>query len=296
MYRHELARLFRPLTVGALLFTAACGGDDASMSATPEDVDSDAPAVVTEEEAASFQPSEDGVLTDEQVVAYLKTTLLQYDLVRKEGAAFHANLKEMEEREQKGGTLNALRNAAAGVSTMMQVTDLVGGSYVRSARTLGYNPAEMEWVRERMGEVSTHLMMKPMQEAAVRGAADLRAQAETYREQLRNGTAEGFTEADVQNMLEIAEGALADAGTQDVDPSVLRNIEVLRATRPAVTEPMWTGLGMAGSVTGLAAISGLADPNDAEAQKKLDELRALFEDALNNRVTPGMEASAPAAP
>lgn len=296
MHRHDLTRLFRPLTVGALLVTAACGGEDASMSATPEDVDSDAPAVVTEEEAASFQPSEDGVLTDEQVVAYLKTTLLQYDLVRKEGAAFHANIKEMEEREQKGGTLNALRNAAAGVSTMMQVTDLVGGSYVRSARTLGYNPAEMEWVRERMAEVSTHLMMKPMHEAAARGAADLRAQAEGYQEQLRNGTAEGFTEADVQNMLEIADGALANAEAQDVAPSVLRNIEVLRAARPAVTDPMWTGLGMAGSVTGLVAISGLADPSDQEAQAKLEELRTLFEDALNNRVTPGMEASSATAP
>jgi hypothetical protein len=39
--------------------------------------------------------------------------------------------------------------AAAG-QTMYQVGDLIGGSYVRSARSLGYNPAEMEWVRERM--------------------------------------------------------------------------------------------------------------------------------------------------
>lgn len=296
MYRHDPTRLFRPLALGAFLFTAACGGDDASMSATPEDVDGDASAVVTEEEAASFQPREDGVLTDEQVVAYLKTTLLQYDLVRKEGAALHANLKEMEEREQKGGALNALRNATSGVSTMMQATDVIGGSYVRAARTLGYNPAEMEWVGERMGEVSGYLMMKPMHEAAARGAAEMRAQAETYQEQLRNGTAEGFTEADVQTMLEMADGALANAEGQDVDPSVLRNIEVLRATRPAVTEPMWAGLGMAGSVSGLVAISGLADPDDQEAQKKLDELRSLFEDALNNRVTPGMEAPTPAAP
>ena len=37
---------------------------------------------------------------------------------------------------------------------------------LRSARTLGYNPAEMEWVRDRMAEVSGYLVAKPMQAQA----------------------------------------------------------------------------------------------------------------------------------
>jgi hypothetical protein len=40
---------------------------------------------------------------------------------------------------------------------------------------------------------------------------------------------------------------------------------------------------------GLGALTGLTDPNDLEAPQQLDEFRRMFEDALNNRTSPGME-------
>ena len=287
--------LRRRLPVGALCFAlAACGGGDAP-EATPEDVDMDTPVAVTEEEEAAFTPPADSLLTTAQVESYLKTSVLQFDLIRKESAGIHEKLQEMQAREEKGGTLGQLRNMVAAGQTMYQVTDLVGGSYIRSARTLGYNPAEMEWVRERMAEVAGHLAMKPMYESAAQGAEAMRAQAEELRAQLGTAGAAGFTEADIDQMIASADQAEADAKAQQASGAVLANLAVLRKTRPAVTDAMWGTVGFAGGATGLVALSGLADPNDAEAQQKLDEFRRVYEDALANRVSQGME-NAPAQP
>ena len=73
-----------------------------------------------------------------------------------------------------------------------------------------------------------------------------------------------------------------------VDPSGYANLEVLRRVRPRVTDGMWMQLGGHGG--GLFALPVLSAPNDANAQRRLEDYRRLFEDALANRVTPGMEA------
>ncbi|HYJ78347.1 MAG TPA: hypothetical protein VEW03_02000, partial [Longimicrobiaceae bacterium] len=86
-------RLRRSFAAGlGVLFLAACGGGDepgAESGATPEDVDQDAPATVTEREVASFRAPADSVITPAQVEAYLKTSLLQFDLIRREAPALH---------------------------------------------------------------------------------------------------------------------------------------------------------------------------------------------------------------
>lgn len=274
----------------ALVLLAGCGGDSAKMDATPEDVDMDTPIAITDKEAAAFKAPADSVLTDAQVTAYLKTSLLQFDLIRKQSASWHEKAAEMEKREKKGGTISQLRNLASAGSLLMQMGDMVGGSYVRSARTLGYNPAEMEWVRDRMSEIGGYMMLKPMREQAALGARQMREQAEQMRSRIASDEASGFTSADIDNMLSSADEVEKNAH-EDVARSVSANLEVLRRSRPAVTDAMWGAVGIAGGSMGLAALSGLGDPNDAEAQKKLDEFRRLYEDALANRVSEGMEAT-----
>lgn len=282
--------LRRGVPVLALALLAGCGGDSAKMDATPDDVDMDTPIAITDKEAAAFKAPADSVITDAQVTAYLKTSLLQFDLIRKQSVGLHEKAAEMDKREKKGGTLNQLRNLASAGSMLMQMGDMVGGSYIRSARTLGYNPAEMEWVRERMTEIGGYMMMQPMRNQAKLGAKQIREQAEQLRGQLASGQASGFTSADIDNMLRSADEVEQNA-EEEAARSVLANLAVLRKSRPAVTDAMWGTVGIAGGAMGLAAISGLGDPNDAEAQKKLDEFRRLYEDALANRVSEGMEAA-----
>ena len=282
--RQAVPRAVRLLGVAAVLALAACGGEDeTSMDATPEDVDQDTPAAVTEEELAAFRAPADSALTEEQVSAFLRTSLLQYDLIRQERAGLQERVARMEEREQDGGMLNQLNNLADAGQTMAQMGDLIGGSYIRAARTLGHNPAEMEWVRERMGEVSGHLMMKPMYEQSSASAAEFRTQAEQLRTQAAgagDGAAMLLQQAD--QMTQMAEQM--EQGAQQAAPgAVARNLEVLARARPAVTEEMWSAVGFAAGAQGLLLIGGLDDPNNAEFERKLDELREVYQGALENR-------------
>ena len=284
--RHRSALRLVPLGLLAALL-GACGGDPGSQEATPEDVDQDTPVAVTDEERESFRPAADSVLTSQQVEAYLKTSLLQFDLIRTESKRLHEKVAKMEERGKEGGTLGGLRNLVEAGQTIVQVGDLVGGSYVRSARTLSHNPAELEWVRDRMAEVSGYLVMKPMYESSLKMAADMRAQAETMRKQLvESGTDAAQADQQVKEMLAAADQMEADARAQVPSGAVARNLEVLRRTKPAVTEETWGAIGISAGTGGLVALTGLADPGDTEAQKKLDEFRRVFEDAMANRATP----------
>jgi hypothetical protein len=293
MHAHASRRNLRTLAAGlTFLFVAGCGGNGASMDATPEDVDETTSISITDAEYAAFREPGTGVLTEAQVEQYLKTSLLQYDLVRRHSERLHERFKRMEDRDQKGGTIAGLRNLVEAGRTMYEVGDLIGGSFIRSARTLGYNPAEMEWVRSQMVEVSGYLAMKPMYEAAAQGAREMRAQTEELRRQLAaSGGAElGFSEEEIQSMSALASEIEESSVPQDVAPAVLANVEVLRRARSSVTDAMWVSLGLTSGGTGLMALSGVGDPQNQEAQQKLDEFRQLFTDALENRVTPGMES------
>jgi hypothetical protein len=249
-------------------------------------VDASQSASVTEDEMARFSAPADSVLTPQQVDKYLRTALLQFDLVHKEAPRLHQKLAEMQERGEKGGLIAGLRNVAAAGSMVVEYTDLVGGSYVRSARTLGYNPAEMEWVRERMTEVSGYLALKPMHESLVSQARTMREQAQQYRGQA------GYTEemiaqmeANAVQMEQQARASLESAS------AVTRNMEVLKRARGNVTEPMWGAVAFVGGPSGLlGAVAGLADPQDTATTRRFAEWRQLYRDALENKVTAGMEA------
>jgi hypothetical protein len=253
-------------------------------------VDQGSSAVVTDQERSAFREPSDSVLKPEQVEAYLRTTLLQFDLIRRESRGLHERAAKMEEREKKGGALAGLRNLADAGRMVMGYADLVGGSYVRSARSLGYNPAEMEWVRERMVEVSGHMMMRPLHEEMLLQAQNLRDQAREYEAQAASGELEGFGHELVKQLAASADEAEKNAREQmQASRSLERNLEVLKRARPNVTDPMWATVAFVGGAGGLFGLSGLADPDDPEAQRKLDEWRQIYTDALNNQVTPGME-------
>ncbi|WP_420126068.1 hypothetical protein [Longimicrobium sp.] len=282
-------RSVRRVSAAALIVLAACGGGDAAeetQAARVEEVDQTTSPTATERELASFQAPRDSVLTPQQVQAFLRVTLLQYDLIRTESRQYHERATQMAQRAEKGGDglVAGLRNAVDAGGLVVGFTDLVGGSYVRAARSQGQNPAEMEWVRERMGEVAGFLAMRPMLEASVTSAQAIRQQAEQYRGQ------PGFDDATVDEMLKNAEESERQAREQlrGGTGAVARNLEVLHRARPNVTDHMWTAVAFASG--GLLGLTGLSDPDDTTAQRQLNEWRQVYTDALANRVTAGMEA------
>jgi hypothetical protein len=266
----------RAVSLAAVLLLAACGGDagDAKSNARPEDVDQDAPAEVTEREANAFRAPADSVLSPEQIDRYLKTAILQFDLLRKEAPELYARANKMEERAKDDGMLSGLKNFADAAGWLAEYGDLVGGSFIRSARSLGYNPAEMEWVRERMGEVSGYLMVKPFEAMGAEMAKTQRQMAESMKSMI--------SEEEYRTMIAQADSAEAAAAKPSAEGAVLRNFEVLKKSRPNVTDDMWMAVAMAGA-TGLLGLPGLADPNDSTAQRQMNEWRAIYQAALENR-------------
>lgn len=283
----------RATAAGLLLLAAACGMGDApedqAQAANAQSVDQESSGTVTERELAEFTPPADGVLTPRQVEAFLRTTLVAYDLIRQEAPRFHQKVAQMEQREEKGGLIAGLRNAADAGSVLVGIGDLVTGSFVRSARSQGVNPAEMEWVRERMGEVSVHLATRSIYTARLEQARTMRANVEQYRGQ------PGFDDATIQRMLESADQAEREARAHmDAAGAVARNLEVLHRARPNVTDEMWTAVAVAGGASGILGLHGLAQPNDTTANRRMDEWRRIYTDALANQVTPGLEPAPPA--
>lgn len=272
------------------LFMSGCGGGSDEINATPEDVDESTPVEITEDEYAAFEAPADSVLMDEQVEQYLKTSLLQFDLIREHSTRIHERVARMEQRDQEGGTFAGLRNMMDAGRTVMEFGNVVGGSFIRSARTLGYNPAEMEWVRDRMSETAAYLAYAPVREGMRQGALETRASIEAMRDEMEaGGASNGYSQEDLDATLQQMDEAEQAFDTEPAG-AVARNMEVLHRARPNVTDEMWTAVGLSTGAMGLMGFSGLADPNDEEAQAKLDEFRTLYTDALENRVTPGMEA------
>jgi len=282
-------RLRRTLALGLLATAGACGmvkdriaEKGAESGATAADVDQKSAVAVTDEEREAFKAPADSSLTPRQVEAYLRASLLQFDLIRAEAPALHKQAQAMNERAKDGGVLSGLRNMAEGVSAMTHWAHLVGGSYVRSARTLKQNPAEMEYVRERMGAVGSHLMMAPMQSGVKQMAEQMRQQANAMKGQ------QGITQEQIDAMMQQADQMEANAADQ-ASPAIRQNLQALHQARGNVTDAMWTQIGIAGGGMGLLALSGLGDPSDTATVNKLNQFRQLYTDALANKVSPGME-------
>ena len=173
-----------------------------------------------------------------------------------------------------------LTTPSQGMQAIAHWGDFVGGSFVRSARTLKYNPAEMEYVRERMAAVSMHQMTAPMQ---MTGNA-IRQQANAMKGQ------PGVTQEQVDEMLKQADEM--DKATAP-SPATQQNLNALRQARPNVSQQQWMNIGMAGGGMGLLALTGLGDPADTATARKLTEFRTLYTDALNNKTSAGMEDKKP---
>lgn len=284
-------RSVRRASAAALLLLAACGGDGVeeragdTSEANVSEVDQKSSATATDRELASFQAPADSVLTPDQVNAFLRTSLLQFDLIRQESRKYHEQAAQMAARAEKdkGGAVSGFRNAMDGMQWLAGFGDLIGGSYTRAARSQGYNPAEMEWVRERMGEVSGYMMLRPMYENMGTQAQAIRQQAEQYRGQ------PGFDDASINEMLKSADEMEKSARESAASGAVARNLEVLHRARPNVTDHMWTAVSIA-TGAGLLGLTGLSDPADTTAVRQLTEWRQVYTDALANKVTPGMEA------
>lgn len=288
MLRRSLGLGLIAVSVGACNLKDKIPGAGGDGGSAPSEVDQRSEAGVTDAERSAFTPPADSSLTPRQVEAYLRTSLTQFDLIRSEAPKLHQQVGEMEEREKSGGLISGLRNAAEGIGAMSHWADLVGGSYVRSARTLKFNPAEMEYVRERMAAVSGYLMTKPMQDAGRQMAQQMRQQAEAMRGQA------GVEQAQIDQMLQSAAEMEKSSAESGASPAIQQNLNTLKQARGNVTEAAWTQIGFAGGGMGLLALSGLGDPTDTTTMRKLNEFRALYTDALNNRVTPGTEATQPA--
>jgi hypothetical protein len=277
-------RLRRSLGLGLIaLSIGACGfkdklahrGSGNDGGAAPSDVDQKSSATVTDAEKEAFKEPADSSLTPDQIDHYLRTSLTQFDLIRAEAPALHQQVAEMDKRSKDGGVLSGLRNAAEGINAMGHWADLIGGSYVRSARTLHYNPAEMEYVRERMAALSGYFMTAQVGTMS----AALRQQAEALKGQ-------PGSEASVQELLRQADEMDKQAAPS---PAIQQNLNALKQARPNVTRPMWQQIGIAGGGMGLLALSGLGDPADTSTVRKLNEFRSVYTDALNNRVSAGLE-------
>jgi hypothetical protein len=271
------ARALGALSLLAVM-AVACGGGGGDRNVTPDDVDQSSEPYVTDRERATFTPPADGVLVADQVDRYLRTTLLQFDLIRKESEGMREQVQRIEQRGERPGVLGGLRNLGD-LGRLAGSVDVIAGGYVRAARSLGYNPAEMEWVGERMAEAAGYLAMEQMMLLGRGAAEQLRAQARELEQA-------NLPPEAIQEMLSHADEVERDLAG-DVDQTARRNADVLRRAKPAVTEPMWLALGWHGGYAFMWA--GLADPDDADAQRQIEEYRRIFEDALENRATPGME-------
>ncbi len=288
----------RTLLVGLLAVTAlGCGKSKDKMTVTPDEVDQDSPVTLTDDERAKFTAPTDSLLSGDQVTSYLKASLLQFDLIRKQSATWHQKAAEIEARQKEGGTLGGLRNAMEAGRLMMNFADVIGGSYIRASRTLGYNPAEMDWVRERMAEVGGYAAVtKPMMAAMKANQSQMQASIDDLRKQMAAAKAAGeeqvYSDEDIERMAANAQSASSEMAT-GTTPAMLANLEVLHKTKPAGTDAMWGTVGIAGGAMGLMALGGLADPADTSATRKLTEFRRVYEDALANRVSPGMADGVP---
>lgn len=230
---------------------------------------------LSEKELAAFSAPADSSLTAKQVDQYLRTSLAQLELLRAEGPAA---------RERMALAVSQRARAAPGAakgkrppSPQAVWVDFVDETFVRSARKLGYRPAELLYVRGRLALVSGHLLASQGHAFNDEGAALMRQQVELMR-----GTP-GVSEAQLQSMLQAAERAEQEQAPMTTPPRLAQNLGALRQAQAAVSDSAW---GRIASVAAGVEVSELGQLSEAEAGRKLNELRELYLGALENRKPP----------
>jgi hypothetical protein len=246
-----------------LLALGACFGDRRSNDS----------GELTASELAAFKAPADSSLTVKQVDEYLRTTLAQLELMRKEGPAERARLATIRrERTQPPESATPPRRK----SRQALWGDFVDAAFIRSARKLRFAPAELLYVRHRLSAVSGHLLTGEMHASKDDAAALFRQQAEAMR------GAPGVSQAQVDAMLKAADQAERQTA-RPADPRLVRNLEVLRRARAALGDAAW------GRIAGVAAgmeMSDLGEVPEAEFVRRIDELHQLHLHALENRAPP----------
>ncbi|HEX8319991.1 hypothetical protein [Longimicrobium sp.] len=233
----------------------------------------DAPEISAGERAAFTAPA-DSSLTPDQVDRYLRTMLAQFDLVTAEAPAMH--------RLIEAGEAGASEKPEAGRDRpMKRWSDFLTATYVRAARRADANPAEMEYVGDRMRWVSGYLSARRAQASGGQLATVLRQQAEAMRGQ------PGVTREQIDAMLQAAEQAERQT-VQPAPPMLQQNLDVLRSGRGKVTDEMWIRIASVSGGVGLMALGDLADTTASGPAAKIAELRELYAHALENRAySPG---------
>jgi hypothetical protein len=202
---------------------------------------------------------------------YLRTTLGQLELIRAEAPAAREQM-ELAKRARAQSPPSTPR--ARRPKTPQAVwSDFVDATFVRSARKLGYRPAELLYVRDRFAAVSGSLMASEAHAFKDDGAALFRQQAEMMR-----GTP-GVTQAQIDMMLQAADRAEHQA-VPKTPPRLVQNLAVLRQAHAGLSDDSW------GRITGVAAgveVSDLGQLPETEASRRLDDLRELHLGALENR-------------
>jgi hypothetical protein len=233
------------------------------------------PGEITSADSAAFTAPADSSLTVAQVDHYLRTTLAQFNILRAEAPAMRERLAAAQRaREQAAPTTP---RSARPRSRQALWSDYVDAAFVRAARRLRYNPAELWYVRERMAAVSGHLLAGEMYASSDEGAALLRQQAGSMR-----GTP-GVAEVQIEAMLRAADQAEQQTARPPA-PRLVQNLAVLRQARGSVSDSTWR------RVAGIAAGIGLSDLTEIpeeEAVRRLGEFRRLYVEVLENREPSG---------
>lgn len=230
---------------------------------------------ISPSEHAAFQAPADSSLTPEQVDRYLRTALGQFDILRAEAPATRKQLAAM--RRDSKPAVSAPPGAKRPKSQQALWGDFVDATYVRAARKLGYNPAELWYVRHRISAAGGHLLAGEMQGSKSQAASLFRQQAEAMR------GAPGVTQAQIDAMLKAAAQAEGQEPVRAVPPRLAQNVEALRRARGEISDAAW------GRVAGVAAGVGVTDLGripDGQIGRKLDELTTLYQAALANREPP----------
>jgi hypothetical protein len=233
----------------------------------------DAPEVTAAEQAA-FAPPADSSLTPEQVDRYLRTTLAQVERIRAEGAEAR---KQAAAQAERARARPATDSGPRPRSARALWGDFVDASFVRAARKLGYQPAEMWYVRGRMSAVGAHLTGTRMDASRGQAVGLLREQAEAMR-----GTP-GVTQAQIDAMLKAAEQAERQPAPGGAPPHLVQNLDALRRARPNLSPAAWVRVAAVASATGL---SDLSKASQADAGRALDGIEQLYTHALENREPP----------
>lgn len=247
----------------AALALGACSRDRAAGPDEP-----------THAEHAAFSAPADSSLTPQQVDRYLRTTVQQLERLRAEGPAVRERLvaapgpPAQAQPGQPPAPRPKSRQALWG--------DFVDAAFVRAARKLGYNPAELWFVRARMSAVSGHLLAAEAQASSGQAAALFRQQAESMR------GIPGVTPAQIDAMLQAAERA-EQQQTRPTPPRVAQNLEALARARGNLSESAWRRIAGVASGIGVSDLGVLPQP---QAEARIDRFLDLYRHAVENREPP----------